>query len=176
MVWHLQDLQDHIDADQIEAPQLLPGIDMATDIEERKKNRRLYKPEMDDEPKTFEIGVDADRAFKEQNEKAKQIMFKEREVDNLMNLIYGESAGMETSADDEDTERPDTNRYDSGLDKLSMFTRPAVKRKLKSKFVTGQGSDQIVQNLLNMSDSENEDDAEKRKLDKEQLRKIEAND
>lgn len=54
-----------------------------------------------------------------------------------------------------------------------MYKRPAVKRKLKSKFVTGQSSDQIVQNLLNMSDSEAEEDAEKRKLDKEQLRKIE---
>ena len=42
-----------------------------------------------------------------------------------------------------------------------------IKRKLKSKFVTGQSSDRIVKNLLNMSDSEGEEDAEKRKLDKE---------
>ena len=57
-----------------------------------------------------------------------------------------------------------------------MFKSSAVKRKLKSKFVTGQSSDQIVKNLMNMSDSEGEQDAEKKKSDKEQLRKIESND
>ena len=48
---------------------------------------------------------------------------------------------------------------------------------MKRRFVTGQNSDQIVKNLLNMSDSEDEaalKDGEK--IDKEQLRKIEDND
>ena len=80
--------------------------------------------------------------------------------------------------DDEDIEGGviDSNRFNVSKEKLGMFTRPAVKRKLKSKFVTGQSSDQIVKNLMNMSDSEGEQDAEKRREDKEQLRKIESND
>ena len=49
-----------------------------------------------------------------------------------------------------------------------MYRSKAVKRKLKQKFVTGQGQDQIVQNLLNVSDDEGgEVDAEKRRSDKE---------
>ena len=54
-----------------------------------------------------------------------------------------------------------------------MYKDPSVKKQLKSRFVTGQTSDQIVKNLLNMSESEGEDD---KKIDKEQLRKIEEND
>jgi len=50
----------------------------------------------------------------------------------------------------------DTFRFDVAPEKLSMYKNSAVKRKLKSKFVTGQSSDQIVKNLLNMSDSEGE--------------------
>ena len=38
-----------------------------------------------------------------------------------------------------------------------------MKKALKQKFVTGQTQDQIVKNLLNMSDSDNEGD-----LDREQ--------
>ena len=38
-------MRKHIDAEQIEAPQLLPGISLSNDVEERKKNKRLYKPE-----------------------------------------------------------------------------------------------------------------------------------
>lgn len=53
-----------------------------------------------------------------------------------------------------------------------MFKIPSVKKMLKSRFVTGQSDDQIVKNLLNMSDS----DAEDKDVDKEQLRKIEEND
>lgn len=44
MVWHLQDLQEQIDAEKIEAPQLLQGIDLADAVEEKRKARRLYKP------------------------------------------------------------------------------------------------------------------------------------
>ena len=45
MVWHLQDLEEQIDAEKIEAPQLLPGIDIKEAIEEKKKSRRLYNPQ-----------------------------------------------------------------------------------------------------------------------------------
>tara|TARA_B110000305_G_C19110603_1_gene479566 strand:- start:42 stop:173 length:132 start_codon:yes stop_codon:yes gene_type:complete len=41
---------------------------------------------------------------------------------------------------------------------------------LKKKFVTGQNKDKILENLMNMSDS---DDNKEEKLDKEQLRGIE---
>lgn len=79
--------------------------------------------------------------------KAKQILYREREVDNLMNMIYGASSMMDsTDADQDDDDEMeggalDTNRYDVAPQKLSMYKNPAVKRKLKLKFVTGQSSD-----------------------------------
>ena len=64
------------------------------------------------------------------------MLFKEREVDNLMNLIYGASESQMHTTDfdgDDDVEGDffDTNRYDVAKEKLNMFTIPAVKRKLK---------------------------------------------
>ena len=174
-------MQEQIDAENIEAPQLLPGISLATDMEERKKKARLYKPELD-KFQDDQDNLDTGKAFRDHEEKAKQLLFKEREVDNLMNLIYGASNDSQldtTDLDgDDDVEGgfPDTNRYDVAKEKLTMFSITTVKKKLKSKFVTGQGSDQVVANLLNLSDSEGEDDKEKKKDNKEQLRKIEAND
>jgi len=156
----------------------LAGIDIATDVEERKKNRRLYKPE--DLARQFldesEQGDAVKRAFQENQQKAKEILFREREVDSLMNMIYGASQELDAGDDDEDDLAIDSRRYDVAPEKLLMFKSGAVKRRLKLKFVTGQSSDQIVKNLLNMSDSEGEADADKRRADKEQLRKIEAND
>ena len=95
-----------------------------------------------------------------------------------MNMIYGATMEQMEYEDDDDDDHiiVDTQRYDVAREKLAMYQRSSVKRKLKSKFVTGQSSDQIVQNLLNMSDSEGEQDIQKKREDKEQLRKIEAND
>ena len=64
------------------------------------------------------------------------MLFKEREVDNLMNLIYGASESQMDTTDfdgDDDVEGGffDTNRYDVAKEKLNMFAIPAVKRKLK---------------------------------------------
>ena len=67
----------------------------------------------------------------------------------------------------------DCNRYDVNPQKLRVFANANLKKALKAKFVTGQSQDQIVKNLLNMSDSDNEETS---KIDKEQLRKIETND
>ena len=100
------------------------------------------------------------------------MLFREREVDNLMTLIYGNSEAQEEESE-EDEDAIDCNRYYAAAEKLSMYKDPSVKRKLKSRFVTGQSSDQIVKNLLNMSDDEGE---EENKIDKEQLRKLESND
>ncbi len=50
----------------------------------------------------------------------------------------------------------DTNRYDVSERKLLKYLKPGVKKQLKQKFVTGQSSDQIMKNLLNMSDSDEE--------------------
>lgn len=65
----------------------------------------------------------------------------------------------------------DSNRYDVNPTRLNRFRNAALKKHLKSRFVTGQTQDQIVKNLLNMSDSDGEMD-----IDKEQLRNLEAND
>ena len=85
----------------------------------------------------------------------------------MMNMIYGSTQDLETMDDDDEDGVIDTYRFDVAKEKLSMYRNSAVKRKLKQKFVTGQGQDQIVQNLLNMSDDEGEVDAEKRRSDKE---------
>lgn len=142
MVWHLQDMQSHIDAEQIEAPQLLPGISLSIDVEERKKNRRLYKPDelaskfMDEENEEG-AGLDTKRAFNAHADKAKEILFRERGVDNLMDLIYGKHDEDEDEYGDEEDSTIDTYRYDVAVDKLAMYKNASVKRKLKSKFVTG---------------------------------------
>ncbi len=62
----------------------------------------------------------------------------------------------------------DSNRYDVHHSKLEHYTYPDVKKLLKSKFVTGQSQDQIMKNLLNMSDSDDEveDDRKLKKLKK----------
>ena len=104
------------------------------------------------------------------------MLFREREVDNMMKLIYGDKDGHlanESDDEDDDEDKIDCNRYDVASEKLTMYRDSAVKRTLKSKFVTGKTSDQIVKNLLNMSDSEAEDEG---KIDKEQLRRLEDND
>ena len=60
------------------------------------------------------------------------MLFREREVDNLMTLIYGNSAAQEEESE-EDEDAIDCNRYYAAAEKLSMYKDPSVKRKLKSK-------------------------------------------
>ena len=124
--------------------------------------------------------VDAENTeagFKQKLEKQKmmdqQTLFREKEVDNLQALIYGEG--------NDNQEGPlleiDTFRYDSNPAKLDRYKSRGFKRLLKKKFVTGQSKDKILENLLNMSDSDNEAETkEGTKLDKDQLRRIEEND
>ena len=149
--------------DNTEAPQLLSGIDFATDVEERRQGKYLYKPE-EGGSKLFaedeENDIDPAGAFRDHSAKAKQILFKEREVDNMMSMIYGASMDdMKVEMEGDDSEDDDmtggaldtnldTNRFDVAPEKLRMYKDSAVKRKLKTKFVTGQGSDQIIKNLL----------------------------
>ena len=48
---------------------------------------------------------------------------------------------------------------------------------MKKKFVTGQSKDKILENLLNMDDSEDEGkDDEGTVIDKDQIRRLEEND
>ncbi len=57
----------------------------------------------------------------------------------MRDLIYGE---QDTEAEtEEDSLAVDTNRYDVHPSKLELYTRPDVKRLLKSKFVTGQSQE-----------------------------------
>lgn len=108
-----------------------------------------------------------DDVFKAKEKSNQQMLYRESEVENLHKIIY------ETESNTNNDERAiDCNRYDVGSSKLDIFRNPQLKKMLKSKFVTGQTQDQIVKNLLNMSDSDNED----KDIDKEQLRKIEQND
>ena len=168
MVWFLQDLEQQIDADQIAAPQLLPGINLDEAIAEKKKGRRLYNSDVNQPERETQVD-----AFDLHEKNKSQLLFREREVDNIQNLIYA----TESTEDIYDEKVIDSNRYTAPKVKLEMFKRPTVKRLLKKRFVTGQTSDQIVKNLLNMSDSEDEAGLEDgKKIDKEQLRRIEEND
>jgi len=120
-------------------------------MEERKKNRRLYKPDelkdkfLDEEQEGD--GIDTKKAFDAHADKAKMVQFRERGVDSLIDMIYGNNGDQNVDIDpygDEEETTLDTYRYDVAPDKLSMYKNSSVKRKLKSKFVTGMSSDKIV--------------------------------
>jgi DNA-binding response OmpR family regulator len=83
-------------------------------------------------------------------------------------MIYGAiDSDVTTSAEDgDDSLIVDTNRYDVHPSKLELYTQPDMKKLLKSKFVTGQSQDQIMKNLLNMSDSDEDEEVADRKIKK----------
>ena len=92
----------------------------------------------------------------------------------MQDLIYGK-AGL-GSVESETKLEIDTIRYDVNPLRLQQFKQKPYKRLLKKKFITGQAKDKILQNLLNMSDSDEEGkDKEGKTIDKEQLKKIEGN-
>ena len=71
----------------------------------------------------------------------------------------------------------DTNRYDVNSVKLTQFKMTSFKKLLKKRFVTGISKDKILENLLNMSDSDNEgQDKKQLAADNAQLRGMEANE
>jgi benzoyl-CoA reductase/2-hydroxyglutaryl-CoA dehydratase subunit BcrC/BadD/HgdB len=105
--------------------------------------------DMDDD----ELDADATKARLEARKKAAQsTLFREREVDNLHALIYGEQKdeeGLETFGysdvqDDMTTQADvtsnmvaDTFRYDINHLRLQRYQVPNYKKLLKKKFVTG---------------------------------------
>ena len=106
--------------------------------------------------------------YEEQRKKDLQSLYREREVQNLRDMIYGDiDSDAITSAENfDDSLIVDTNRYDVHPSKLELYTEPDMKKLLKSKFVTGQSQDQIMKNLLNMSDSDEEEGVADRKIKK----------
>ena len=100
--------------------------------------------------------------FEEQRKQDRQTLFREKEVESLRDLIYGQIETADQSEED-DTLIIDTNRYDVHPSKLEGYLQTDMKRLLKTKFVTGQSQDQIMKNLLNMSDSEDEGKSRKKK-------------
>ena len=67
-------------------------------------------------------------------------MFREKEVDNLRDLIYNQVNQEDEQANNfEDSEYVvDTNRFQVSMDKLKRYLVSDVKKLLKCKFVTGQ--------------------------------------
>ena len=106
--------------------------------------------------------------YEEQRKRDQQSLYREREVQNLRDMIYGaiESDATTYGETFDDSLIVDTNRYDVHPSKLELYTDPDMKKLLKSKFVTGQSQDQIMKNLLNMSDSDEEEDVADRKIKK----------
>jgi hypothetical protein len=71
----------------------------------------------------------------------------------------------------------DCLRFDVNPIKLNQYAKPSFKKLMKKKFVTGIAKDKVLENLLNMSDSDEEGkDEEGKPMDKDQLRRIEEND
>ena len=58
---------------------------------------------------------------------------REREIDNLQNLIYGYS--IEDQETEAESDVLDCNRYDVNRNKLEQYLRPEYKKLLKSKFL-----------------------------------------
>ena len=106
--------------------------------------------------------------YEEQRKRDQQSLYREREVQNLRDMIYGaiESDATTSGETFDDSLIVDTNRYDVHPSKLELYTDPDMKKLLKSKFVTGQSQDQIMKNLLNMSDSDEEEEVADRKIKK----------
>jgi hypothetical protein len=106
--------------------------------------------------------------YEEQRKRDQQSIYREREVQNLRDMIYGAIDFDATTSGEtfDDSLIVDTNRYDVHPSKLELYTDPDMKKLLKSKFVTGQSQDQIMKNLLNMSDSDEDEDVADRKIKK----------
>ena len=74
MMWFLQDLQQQIDAEQIAAPQLLPGIDLDEAIAEKRKGRRL----IDQDGSRLDLDLETTDAFAQHAKSKAQALFRER--------------------------------------------------------------------------------------------------
>ena len=136
------------------------------------------------------IDDDATKAKLEARKKvAQSSVFKEREVDSLYTLIYGEqkedgkidnfgySDMQDNMTDITSNMTRDTFRFDVNHLRLERYKQSNFKKLLKKKFVTGQNKDKILENLINMSDSDHEGkDEAGNAIDKEQLHRIEDND
>jgi len=71
----------------------------------------------------------------------------------------------------------DCLRFDVNPIKLNLYAKPLYKKLLKKKFVTGIAKDKVLENLLNLSDSDEEGkDEDGKAIDKDQLRRIEDNE
>lgn len=165
MIFDLQDAskkQKLIDATNISEPQLLAGLDLdERAIEKRKINDQLNEDKSALQDKAL-LQEDSDlrRQFQKSKDKVKQSLFRERQVDDLHALIYGKSDQEEYLGgqilDDVQTLDTETNRFDGNPLRFKSFARPSTKRLLKKRFITGQTRDKIMDNLLNMSDSDGE--------------------
>ena len=182
MVFDMQDAmmnKHQITNANIVQPQLLEGYD----LDEAKIKSKLQQSKILDE-----IMDDKEQQEKIDKEKTKSL-YLERETDNLYALIYKineEDEGMKLAQAAAEQQRLaqslhrqtlDSTRYDTDAVQLTKFRKTGYKKLLKRKFVTGQTRDKVMQNLMNESDSDEEGrDRAGNKVDKDQLRRMEANE
>lgn len=157
LVWGLQGMTTAMNENKIQAPQLLSGINIDSDAEED------WKPKDKSEKLKVTVQNQMVDKFAEQRSQDKQSLYREKEVQNLSDLIYKE-IDREDQANQESEFIVDSNRYEVNEVKLLRYKISDVKKLLKRKFVTGQSQDQIMKNLLDMSDSDEEEKAEMKKL------------
>ncbi|CDW84912.1 bms1l protein [Stylonychia lemnae] len=159
LVWKLQEMDKTMNDNDIEDPQLMSGINIADDSDDDN-----WKPKNKKEALKIQEQDELMNKFDEQRLKDKQSLYREREVQSLQSMIYNE-INKEDEDYQEDTEYiVDTNRYEVSQVKLQMYLNKDVKKLLKSKFVTGQSQEQIMKNLLDMSDSDEEEKEDAKKL------------
>ena len=163
MVFKLQDLEKDgkmINDQDIEEPMLLAGVSLADQKAKGEKSRLVNQlSTLVDAKYISEHEAGFQSKLEEQKKETLQTLFRERQVDNLSNLIYGspkEDNNDEEIETDASSLEHDTNRYDVNPMKLSIYKQVNYKKLLKKKFVTGISKDKILENLLNMSDSDEE--------------------
>lgn len=75
--------------------------------------------------------------FEEQRNLDRQTLFREKEVQSLRDMIYGEIDKDDEQMEEDSEYIVDTNRFEVNFEKLKRYLITDVKKKLKSKFITG---------------------------------------
>lgn len=122
-----------IDDQQIEEPMLLAGVSLDYS---GKQEAKSIANQMVTQPDLTTPDFDFKSKFEEQKEINKQNLFRERQVDNIQELIYGKPKEENKAPGDSGLEF-DSFRFDVNPLKLEQYGLKSHKKLLKKKFVTG---------------------------------------
>jgi len=203
MMFDLQDAEKNanfITNRNIEQPMLLDGIQLdskACEEAELADKAGANKGFLEEHEFDAGVGEGTKKKLEQLKSQEMQTLFREKQVENLNDIIYGKKtqhqpasfgfdepmlAGStgESEVYQETIELTlDCYRFDTNPKKLERYHRKSYKKLLKKKFVTGISKDKVMENILNMEDSDGEahDEAGNivTKEQQEQLRKMDEN-